>query len=77
MLDMLSCVEQYKCKTHNEHLTQEQNVCTYNLAQKHEAVYSLCERQNTHNSTLHHKQATVQHTVSEDSTVSRATLGDC
>ena len=41
MLDMLNCAEQYKVKNHkcinyNEHLTQEQNICAYNRAQKPE-----------------------------------------
>ena len=38
MLDKFSCGEQYKCKNvehmNNELLTQEQNVCTYDHAQK-------------------------------------------
>ena len=42
MLAMLSCAEQYNCKSvktqmHNEHLMEEQHVCTYNHTQKPEA----------------------------------------
>ena len=47
MLGVLNCAEQYKCKNvktkmHNELLTQEESVCTYNLAQKPEAVCIMC-----------------------------------
>ena len=42
MLGMFNCAEQHKCKivktqVYNEHLAQEQNICTYIHAQKPEA----------------------------------------
>ena len=46
MVDIIKCAEQYKHRNmKNEHLTQEQNVCTHNHVQKPEALHYMFKRQ--------------------------------